>query len=271
MTSCTATAGLRALQLRIGTLVLLASLFAQAPLASQAAVRVHVEPRRSDAPDPRKRFDQDQISILEVLNRADADHLSRIDTLIVPDVWSTDLQTYSRFPTEYAWGANHSKLLVVDQASQAFAAYEFGRQVRWGPVITGREASQTPAGLFHLNWRSPGRHSTVNSAWFLPWYYNFENRRGISFHQYALPGRPASHSCVRMLERDARWLFEWGQGWTLDARGWEVLEHGTPVLILGCYKFNAPPPWRSETFLSAGIRLPGQPSVAQTECESLSR
>ena len=58
--------------------------------------------------------------------------------------------------------------------------------------------------------------------------------RGLSIHQYALPGRPASHACVRMLERDAQWLFESGETWTLDDRGWNVLDHGTPVPVVGC-------------------------------------
>jgi hypothetical protein len=259
------------LKLRMIAVAILGLTLNASGLAAQAAIQFQIETRRAGGPELRSRFSLDQIAVLEALNRADAANLPRLDTLVIPDVWSTDLSRYSPFPQEYAWGVAQAKLLVVDQASQAFAAYEFGRQVRWGPVNTGRQASQTPAGLFHLNWRSPGRHSTVNPAWFLPWYYNIENHRGISFHQYALPGRPASHSCLRLLERDARWLYEWGEGWTLDARGWEVLEHGTPVLILGCYNFNAPPPWRSETFLSAGIQLPQAPSVAQVECGSSSR
>jgi hypothetical protein len=249
------------------TVVIIASLFLQGRIAAQYAIRFQIETRRSDAASHlSSRFDSDQIAVLEILNRADAAHLSHLDTLIIPDVWSTDWLAYSPFPHQYRWGARHTKLLVVDQPAQAFAAYEFGRQVHWGPVNTGRVSSQTPSGLFHLNWRSRGRHSTVNSAWFLPWYYNFENRRGLSFHQYGLPGRPASHACVRLLERDARWLFEWGEGWTLDARGWEVLDQGTPVLILGCYGFRTPPPWRSETFLREGIRLPEQPPLAEVEC-----
>jgi hypothetical protein len=42
----------------------------------------------------------------------------------------------------------------------------------------------------------------------MPWY-QFSNDRGFGVHQYDLPGRPASHGCVRMLERDAKWVYEW--------------------------------------------------------------
>ena len=127
-----------------------------------------------------------------------------------------------------------------------------------------------PAGLFHLNWRSRGRHTTVDPDWYMPWYFNFENDRGLSFHQYTLPGRPASHACVRLLERDAKWLFDWGETWTLDDRGWNVLEPGTPVLIVGCYDFSSPPPWRSTGWLSSGIVLPGNPRANVVSCSSQS-
>lgn len=87
----------------------------------------------------------------------------------------------------------------------------------------------------------------------MPRYVNFHNHRGLSFHEFALPGRPASHACVRLLERDAQWLFEWGESWTLDERGWTVLDRGTPVLILVCYDFTAPPPWRSLEWLARAL------------------
>jgi hypothetical protein len=256
--------------LRMAAVVIVGLFVAHAGVASQAGLPFQIE-TRSAAPELRARFDPDQIAVLEALNRADAAHLPRLEALVVPQAWRTDLLAYSPFPHQYAWGVSHGKLLVVDQPSQAFAAYESGRLVRWGPVNSGRKATQTPAGLFHLNWRSRGRHSTVNADWYLPWYWNFANFRGISFHEYALPGRPVSHSCVRLLERDARWLYEWGEGWTLDAAGREVLEEGTPVLIHGCYDFDAPPPWRSPAFLGSGVTLPDQPPLARTECDDPGR
>lgn len=214
----------------------------------------------------RTRFTTGQLSVLEALNRADTAHLSRLEALVVPQTWHEDLLAYSPFPMTYGWHAQAPKLLIVDQQAQAFGGYEAGRLVRWGPVSSGRRTHQTPAGLFHLNWRARGRHSTVDPDWFMPWYFNFHNERGLSFHEYSLPGRPASHACVRLLERDARWLFEWGDGWTLDDRGWIVLDPGTPVLILGCYDFSAAPPWRSVAWLAVGVDLPADPSITRHEC-----
>jgi hypothetical protein len=88
------------------------------------------------------------------------------------------------------------------------------------------------------------------------WYYNFSNSEGRAFHAYSLPGYPASHACIRLLTRDARWLYSWGDSWELGARPWEILQSGTPVLILGQYAFGQPPPWRSPEFLAQGINLP---------------
>ena len=143
----------------------------------------------------------------------------------------------------------------MHQPWQAFGAYESGRLVRWGPVSTGRRETATPTGAFNLNWRSKGRHSTDNAAWFLPWYFNFHNERGVSFHQFELPGYPASHACVRLLERDAKWLHEWGEQWTLDETRRNIVKRGTPVLILGEYSYFVPPPWTDVAALSRRVEL----------------
>lgn len=178
-------------------------------------------------------FSSDQLALLEMLNRADVPSLARRDEMVVPEAWGSDPMEHSPLPRDLPALSQHPKALVVHQPLQVFAAYENGRMVRWGPVSTGRAEHPTPAGRYHLNWRSRGRTSTVNPDWYLEWYFNFQNERGLSFHEYALPGEPASHACVRLLEGDARWLYDWGESWTLDDRGWEVQEEGTPVWIVG--------------------------------------
>jgi hypothetical protein len=197
------------------------------------------------------RFTPAQLEILEKLNRADLTSLKRLEVLVVPTAWLGE-RHYSPFPWSYSGGADRSRLLIVDLSWQAFGAYESGRLVRWGPISSGAERSPTPKGLYHLTWRSRGRYSTVNPQWFMKWYFNFDNRQGLSFHRYALPGLPASHGCIRLLERDAAWVYDWGRGWTLGTDG-DLLAPGTPVLIVGSYAFQAAPPWRSETLLRHGI------------------
>jgi hypothetical protein len=214
-----------------------------------------VESRAATEADLVARFAPWQLAILEKLNRADARHLARQDALVVPLAWSTDELRYSPFPVAFPAAMAVPKLLVVDQPAQAFAAYQEGRLVRWGPVSTGRRAHPTPSGLFHLNWRARGRHSTVNPAWYMEWYVNFQNTRGLALHAYALPGHPASHACIRLLTRDATWIYEWGDTWSLGRRG-ELTHRGTPLLIVGQYAFGETPPWRSLAHLARGIVLP---------------
>lgn len=209
---------------------------------------------------PAERFDAEQIALLEKLNRRDRRHLPRAERPVVPCTWGRPELDYAPLPAAYDWAGQFEKALVVDQEWQVFGGYERGRLVRWGPISSGRRSMRTPSGLFHLNWRSQGRHSTVDPDWYLEWYFNFQNLRGLSFHQYALPGRPASHACVRLLERDARWLYAWGEEWRLDATGRKVLETGTPVLIVGHFDFGAAPPWLDPARLERGIELPPGPA-----------
>ena len=198
--------------------------------------------------------------MLEKLNRRDREHLVRPDPptagIVVPAAWETDELVYSPFPAEWSGVADFPKYLVVHQPMQAFAAYEFGRLVRWGPVSTGRKETATPAGSYNLTWRSRSRRSTDNEAWLLEWYFNFINARGISFHQFELPGYAASHACVRLLKRDAQWVYEWGDQWTLSADKRKVDVPGTPVLILGEFGHGKPGPWTSLDVLASRIELP---------------
>ena len=203
-----------------------------------------------------KRFKPNELGVLEKINRADARHLSRLEKLVIPSEWRDEFD-YSPFPAEYAAASGEPKLLVVDQPAQAFAAYEYGRLVRWGPTSTGRQSKPTPAGRYHLNWRARSRTSTLSGEWRLNWYFNFHNTRGLAFHEFDLPGVPASHACVRLLTRDAMWIYNWGRSWTLDANG-QLATPGTPVLIFGQYDFKSPGPWTTLESLAKPIALPAQ-------------
>lgn len=205
------------------------------------------------------RLDPAQIGILEKLNRADRTRLARLPLLVVPGRWDLDELEYGPLPRRHEPLRSQPKVLIAHLPSQVFGAYEYGELVRWGPISSGRKADPTPPGHFHLNWRSPGRTSTLNPEWFMRWYFNFDSRDGRAFHAYGLPGLPASHACVRMLERDARWLYGWGEEWTLGTNAWTVERQGTPVVVLGSYDFDAEPPWRSQSWLERGIELPPDP------------
>lgn len=233
-------------------------------MATQAEPGLDQDPARSgieihdDAAGVRESFSPSQLAVLEKLNRADLDHLARLPALVVPRTWADELE-YSVLPQWYPSAEAWPTLLVVYVPGQLFGAYVHGRLVRWGPVSTGARATPTLAGTFSLNWRSMERASTVDPTWLLRWYFNFDNVEGLAFHAYALPGHPASHGCVRLLERDAAWLFEWGHAWHLGPSGTHVVAGGTPVLILGTYDFEAAPPWQSVAWWASEVVLPAAP------------
>ena len=197
-----------------------------------------------------KLYSPAQLGILEKLNRRDVEHLARLKEMIVPEAWpaepaDSDELEYAVLPATWEWATERNKAIVVLQPEQVFGAYEFGKLVRWGPVSSGRKETFTPAGTFNLTWKTKSRTSTDNDQWLLKWYFNFINSRGISFHQFELPGYAASHACVRLLERDAIWLYNWGEQWKLAPGGREVLQQGTVVVVSGQYGHDKPGPWTS--------------------------
>jgi hypothetical protein len=229
-----------------------------APAAAQDAFAIQPQPKTDK--ELKDRFTPAQIDVLEKLNRRDREHLIRTDPavpgLIVPSAWQDDELGYSPLPMEWPAAAAHAKYVVVHQPFQVFGAYESGRLVRWGPISSGRKETATPAGSYNLTWRSRKRTSTDNEAWVLEWYFNFINSRGISFHQFDLPGYAASHACVRMLQRDAQWLYGWGDQWKLSEDRRTVDVPGTPVLVIGAFGHGQPGPWTTLPTLAAAIELP---------------
>ncbi len=191
----------------------------------------------------RTELGEENLATVLKLNRIDLRYARRGDTLMVADSLG-DLLALSPFPSTLKAVRDIPTLLLVSRRVQAFAAYEQGRLVRWGPVSTGKRSTPTPAALYYANWRMKSRRSTDNPAWLLEWYVNFENFRGISFHQYALPGYPGSHACVRLLEEDARWIYDWATLWILSRDRSKALAEGTPVIVFGDYAYGETPPWK---------------------------
>lgn len=88
----------------------------------------------------------------------------------------------------------------------------------------------------------------------MPWYFNFDNALGLAFHEYTLPGKPDSHGCIRLLQRDAKWLYEWGEA-AADCVSDGAAGRGTTVLILGRYNYGAQPPLHSYDWWKTRIPL----------------
>jgi len=175
------------------------------------------------------------------VNRVDRKHLRIGDSLLIPHT-GNDPMALAPFPLELESAVNVPKLVLVSRRVQAFGAYENGKLVYWGPTSTGKKSTPTPAGLYHANWKAKEKRSSINQSWILPWCVNLDDNQGIAFHQFDLPGYPASHGCVRLLEEDARWIYDWAEQWILSKADLSIVAYGTPVVIFGDY---VRPVWKS--------------------------
>ena len=194
--------------------------------------------------DLRQEYGLPKRRIILALNRIDHDNVSAHDTLIIPDTVSTDIMIYSPFPKKVKLLDSIQKILLFSYSIESFAAYQNDSLVKWGPTSLGKKSTPTPEGLYFTNWKKEETISTEDSSWILPWYFNIESKRGISLHQFSLPGYPASHACARLLAEDAEWLYNWAEQWIISKDGENIIAYGTPVIIFGKFNYEAKPPWK---------------------------
>ncbi|KQO33112.1 hypothetical protein ASF10_18720 [Flavobacterium sp. Leaf82] len=186
--------------------------------------------------------DSSKLKIAYALNRTDKANFAKMDSVIVPADFTGDIVYYLPFPLHVAALEEVSKVIIFSYPAQAFAAYENGELVYTGPTNMGRKKDPTPTGLFFTNWKAEKTTSTFNDEWDLKWNFNIENKLGVGFHEYELPGYPASHSCLRLQETDAKYLYKFADEWILKDKE-NVKVKGTPVIVFGNYPFGDPKPW----------------------------
>ncbi len=192
--------------------------------------------------------------LVELLNRVLLENAQQGDTLVVPTQYGLDFRAYSPFPRYYPGARSLKKLFIIHKTIQAWAAYEYGKLVRWGVVNTGAQETPTPSGRYSFNWKQEFRISTMSppgEEWKMYWVVNFYHARGMHVHQYAFPtGGPTSHGCVRLIDADARWVYQWADTWNTtegnigpwSAQG-KLLDPGNMVLVLGQNPEGLPRPY----------------------------
>lgn len=185
---------------------------------------------------------QKSLNIVLAVNRLDEANLKKSDSILVPTDSAGDIAYYMPFPFDVSALDNVKKIILFSYATQSFATYEYGVLTHVGPTSMGKEKDKTPTGLFFTNWKAEETTSTFNDEWELKWNFNIENKLGVGFHEYELPGYPASHSCLRLLEKDAKMLYKFADEWVLE-NDQQVKLKGTPVFVFGSYDFDAPKPW----------------------------
>lgn len=194
--------------------------------------------------------------LVEMLNRVRLEEVEIGDTLIIPsstDQYELDFRAYSPFPRYYPGARDFDKLFIIDKSIQAWAAYEYGQLARWGVVNTGSAESPTPTGRYNFNWKEPYRVSSLSppgEPWEMYWVFNIHEARGIHIHQYAFPtGGPTSHGCVRLIDADAKWIYDWADTWTRAGggtgmgAGGRIIKPGTTVLVINEDPVGKPHPF----------------------------
>lgn len=208
--------------------------------------------------------DSTKLRIAYAINRTDKANFTKLDSVVIPADFSGDIVYYLPFPLHVTALEEVSKVIIFSYPAQAFAAYENGELVYTGPTNMGRKKDPTPTGLFFTNWKAEKTTSTFNDEWDLKWNFNIENKLGVGFHEYALPGYPASHSCLRLQENDAKYLYKFADEWILKDKE-NVKVKGTPVIVFGSYNFDAPKPWLELT------KDPKVLDISETEIETQSK
>ncbi len=216
---------------------------------------------------------RERIRLVELLNRRLISNVSIGDTLVIPTDFDLDFRAYSPFPHYYPGGREFDKLFIIDKTSQAWAAYEYGELERWGIVNTGEpDEYPTPNGRFNFNWKTEYRVSSLSppdEPWEMYWVFNFHDARGIHIHQYPMPtGGPTSRGCVRLVDTDAEWIYNWADAWTTSSGGTgvasrtsRIIEQGTTVLVIGDDPVDHPQPFsfRNRYPVLDRVDLPAHP------------
>jgi lipoprotein-anchoring transpeptidase ErfK/SrfK len=176
---------------------------------------------------------------ITTLNRKEFGYIRVGDTIVTPDTVIDDLRAYSVFPPRYPAADTIKKIILVSNQYQSYACYEYGHLVRFAACNTGTERKPTFPGRYALTWKERLRISSLNDNWKLPYTWNFHLHAGNAFHQFDMPGRPVSHSCVRQFMTDAEWLFKWGEGGVRDTASGKLIPFsGTPVVIVDAFDFT---------------------------------
>lgn len=196
------------------------------------------------------------------VNRKDIQFFRIGDTIMIPDTIMADRRAYSVFPQYYHDGDTIPKIVFVSNKWQAYACYEYGELVRFAAVNSGEERKPTFPGRYAVNWKARLRLSSLDSTWRLPFTVNFHQYAGLAFHQFEMPGRPVSHSCVRQFLPDAEWLFNWVRQATFDSTRRPIPFTGTPVVVLDVFDYSRKkggPWWDIRSTHDVVLALPKNP------------
>jgi len=110
-------------------------------------------------------------------------------------------------PISASGGAAPAVAMVVSLAEQRAYVFRGDKLVGVTTVSTGKPGHETPAGEFTILEKKAFHRSNLYSDAPMPFMQRL-TWDGIALHAGDLPGRPASHGCIRLPAAFARQLFE---------------------------------------------------------------
>src|SRR6267378_8605926 len=98
-------------------------------------------------------------------------------------------------------------MAIVSLRSQRITVYDAKGWILQAPVSSGQKGRETPAGIFSVIQKVEEHYSNLYDDAFMPHMQRI-TWSGIAFHGGVLPGRPASHGCIRLPFDFAERLFD---------------------------------------------------------------
>jgi hypothetical protein len=98
-------------------------------------------------------------------------------------------------------------IAIVSLRSQQITVYDAKGWIVRAPVSSGQKGRETPAGIFSIIQKNAEHYSNLYDDAYMPHMQRI-TWSGIALHGGVLPGRPASHGCVRMPFEFASELFD---------------------------------------------------------------
>jgi hypothetical protein len=103
--------------------------------------------------------------------------------------------------------AGEPTMAIVSLRTQRITVYDANGWILRAPVSSGTKGRETPAGIFSVIQKVEEHYSNLYDDAFMPHMQRI-TWSGIALHGGVLPGRPASHGCIRLPFDFAERLFE---------------------------------------------------------------
>lgn len=158
--------------------------------------------------------DEQQRDVVQRLNRTYNPIWAGKEIVVPKNLENITLLDVSPFPLTII---DKEKQIIVDQDKLAWAAYDNGQLIKWGPIASGRDrcpdaarSCRTMTGIFRFFSKENQQcrsdvYPLGKGGAKMPWCMYFH--KGFALHgSDDIPGYRASHGCVRMFIKDAEWL-----------------------------------------------------------------